>query len=122
MANRVGAARCCLIWLGLALVACSQLPRGASTVEWQYSQDIADYTEAYVVSGRTQSFLGGLGDIAEECGVSDWESHDSTWKGVGRGLARTHVNATQLEVYKSHWTGGDPSKMRAIQQAFDSGR
>lgn len=89
----------------------------------RYEQDVADYTEAYVVSGGGQEgFLRGVGDIAEKRGVSDWESDTVTWQGIGRGLARVNPSAVQLDVYKSNWTGGDPSKLKSLEKGYASER
>ena len=89
----------------------------------RYEQDVADYTEAYVISGGSDgAFLRGVGDIAEKRGISDWESHERTWQGIGRGLARVKVSTVQLEVYKANWAGNDPAKIAAIEKGFGSGR
>lgn len=89
----------------------------------RYEQDVADYTEAYVVSGGGDgAFLRGVGELAAKSGVSDWESDDNTWEGIGRGLARVEVSDVQLEVYKSNWTGGNADKMKRIQSGYDAER
>lgn len=105
----------------------SQSSSGSSSPDQQqarnYQKDVADYTEAYVISGgKDGGFLRGVGDIASKRGVSDWESDDNTWRGIGRGLARVNVSATQLEVYKNNWTGGDAERMAGIQKGFDAAR
>ena len=81
----------------------SRSSSGSSSPEAQqasrYEHDVADYTEAYVISGGSDGgFLRGVGDIAEKRGVSDWESHERTWEGIGRGLARVDVSQVQLDV------------------------
>jgi hypothetical protein len=88
-----------------------------------YRNDVADYTEAYVVSGGSDgAFLNGIGGLAEKRGITDWESDENTWTGIGRGLGRTAITAVQLGVYKENWGGGDPQKMQQIQQGFDAAR
>jgi hypothetical protein len=89
----------------------------------RYEQDVADYTEAYVVSGGGEAgFLRGVGDIAEKRGVSDWESDAVTWQGIGRGLARVNPSAVQLDVYKANWTRGDPGKIENLEKGYASER
>jgi hypothetical protein len=104
----------------------SRSSSGSSSPESEqarYEQDVADYTEAYVISGGSDGgFLRGVGDIAEKRGISDWESHERTWEGIGRGLARVHVSEVQLDVYKANWSGGDPTKVKAIEKGYGSGR
>ncbi len=100
---------------------------GSSSPEPQsarrYEQDVADYTETYVVSGGGDGgFLRGIGDIAEKRGVSDWESDANTWLGIGRGLARVNPSNVQLEVYKASWTGGDAAKIQTLEKGYASER
>jgi len=88
-----------------------------------YQQDIADYTKAYVISGGADSgFPNGIGDIARKHGVSDWESDQSTWEGVGAGLAAANVKPDQLDTYKNNWGAGDPEAMKSIQRGYDRAR
>jgi hypothetical protein len=104
----------------------SRSSSGSSSPESEqarYEQDVADYTEAYVVSGGSDSgFLRGVGDIAEKRGISDWESHQRTWEGIGRGLARVKVSDVQLAVYTANWSGGDPARVKGIEKGYGSGR
>lgn len=105
----------------------SRSSSGSSSPDQQqarrYEQDVADYTEAYVVSGGGDGgFLRGVGDIAEKRGVSDWEADAVTWQGIGRGLARVNPSAVQLEVYKTNWTGGDEAKLQNLEKGYASER
>jgi hypothetical protein len=89
----------------------------------RYEQDLADYTEAYVISGGSDGgFLRGVSDIAEKRGISDWESHDRTWEGIGRGLARVKVSQVQLDVYKTNWAGDDAAKVQGIEKGYAAAR
>jgi hypothetical protein len=100
-------------------ISTSSSPRSGTA----YRNDVADYTEAYVVSGGSESsFLNGIGGLAEKRGITDWEADENTWTGIGRGLGRTRITPVQLEVYKQHWSGGDPARMQLIQQGFDAVR
>jgi hypothetical protein len=105
----------------------SRSSSGSSSPEQEraavYQQDVADYTEAYVVSGGSDAgFLRGVGDIARQRGVNDWESEQVTWEGIGRGLARLELSEVQIEVYKSNWSGGDSAKMESIERGYDAER
>jgi hypothetical protein len=89
----------------------------------KYKDDVADYTQAFVVSGGSAAaFMDGIGAIAEKRGVSDWESDAATWEGIGAGLARANVTKEQLEVYKQNWSGGNTEAMKGIQRGYDSAR
>ena len=91
--------------------------------EAEYRNDVSDYTEAYVVSGGSDgAFLNGIGGLAETRGITDWESDENTWTGIGSGLGRTAITDVQLGVYKENWGGGDPQKIQQIQKGFDAAR
>jgi len=86
-----------------------------------YKADVADYTQAHVISGGSAgSFLNGIAALAEKRGVSDWESDAATWEGIGAGLARANVTKEQLSVYKQNWGGGNTEAMQGIQRGYDS--
>jgi hypothetical protein len=100
-------------------ISTSSSPRSGTA----YRNDVSDYTEAYVLSGGSEGgFLQGLGRIAEKRGITDWEADENTWTGIGRGLGRTRIRPVQLEVYQQNWSGGDPERMKLIQQGFDAAR
>lgn len=81
-----------------------------------FDQDVEQYTVAFVGAGGSQhaSFLSGLGDLARQHGVSDWESQPATWEAIGRGLARSHASVAERTAYQAAWTGGDPTKQSAV--------
>ena len=89
--------------------------------ERAYENDVSDYTTAYVKSSQDfSSFQSGLGDVARKRGISDWEGDANTWRGIGVGLARAGISKTQLDVYKTNLSGGDPGRAASIQKGFDS--
>ena len=102
----------------------SSISRSSSpNTEAAYRNDVSDYTEAYVVSGGSGgAFLNGIGGLAEKRGITDWESDENTWIGIGHGLGRTPITAIQLGVYKENWGAGDPQRMQRIQKGFDAAR
>ncbi len=86
-----------------------------------YRNDIRDYTSAYVKSGgQIDYFWRDVGTIAEKHGISNWEADNTTYVGIGEGLAKANVNSTELSVYKQHLTGFDQKKMQDIQKGYDS--
>ncbi len=91
--------------------------------ESKYQKDVESYTQAFVVSGGSDTaFMSGIGDLAKKRGITNWEADDNTWIGIGRGLGRTKIDSTQLGVYESNWSGGDPNKIKLIQKGFDQVR
>jgi hypothetical protein len=88
-----------------------------------YRKDVESYTEAFVVSGGGEgAFMSGIGDLAKKRGITDWESDENTWVGIGRGLGRTKIDTVHLDVYKTNWSGGDAAKAKLIQEGFDEVR
>ena len=89
----------------------------------QFASDVTEYTRAYVrAGGGSESFLSGVGDLARERGITDWESESIAWESIGRGLGRTDVSSAAIEAYKDAWTGGDASYRAAIQKGVDAER
>jgi hypothetical protein len=86
-----------------------------------YRNDVADYTQAQVQSGGDfTTFTRGLSSVAAKHGVSDWESDDNTYVGIGQGLKRAGATQTQVDVWETNLSHGDKSKASAIQSGYDS--
>ena len=94
---------------------------GGSTKQ-AYRDDVRDYTYAYVSSrgGDVDAFQRGLGDIARNHGVTNWEEDSATYRGIGAGLAKARVSGVAFATFKQNLGRGDPSKMDAIQEGYDS--
>ena len=91
--------------------------------ESKFRDDVADYTTGWVRSGGGDGgFLDGVGDLAREHGISDWESKEATWEAIGRGLGRTAMKRAEFEGYKQSWGGGQPDRMKGIQSGFNEMR
>lgn len=85
-----------------------------------YQGDVRDYTEAYTRSSSDiEGFRKGLTSLAQKHGISNWEADDTTYTGIGQGLAKARVKKTQLEVYETNLAGGDAVKAVAIQKGYD---
>ncbi|HEY8154658.1 MAG TPA: putative lipoprotein [Myxococcota bacterium] len=88
-----------------------------------YRKDVESYTQAFVVSGGNEgAFFPGISDLAKKRGITDWESNENTWRGIGRGLGRTKIDSVQLGVYETNWTAGDSEKIKLIRKGFDETR
>lgn len=93
------------------------------TREKAYRNEVRDRTVAYVRSeGETDAFLSELADVAERHGIADFEASQTTWEGVGEGLARANVTGVQLETYKTTLTGADPVRMNWIDTGYARGK
>lgn len=95
--------------------------RSSSRGREDYQNDVAGYTQAQVQSGGDfDTFTRGLGRVAAQHGVSNWESDNDTYVGIGQGLKRAGVNQTQVDVWKTNLSKGDQSKASAIQTGYDA--
>lgn len=95
--------------------------RSSSRGRESYRDDVRDYTAAYVQSGGDYTtFTRGLSNVAAKHGVSDWESDDDTYEGIGAGLRKANQTPEQLSVWKQNLTNGDPHKSAAMQDGYDS--
>lgn len=90
-----------------------------------YEEDVQDYTNAYVKSTPSTAtdysgFLKGLSGIAADNGIADWESDPHTYRGIGKGLKKAHIQGISYETYKKNFAGSDPSKMSDIQKGYET--
>lgn len=95
--------------------------RSSSRGRESYRDDVRDYTAAYVQSGGDYTtFTRGISNVAAKHGVSDWESDDDTYEGVGAGLRKANQTPAQLSAWQQNLAGGDAHKAAAMQDGYDS--
>jgi len=89
----------------------------------KYSQEVSDYTMAYVKSSVANadynSFAKGISDIAAKAGISNWEQESSTYVAIGQGLKRAGATGVTFDTYKSNFAHDNATNMKAIQQGYD---
>lgn len=74
----------------------------SSSPENAYREEVKDFTSSYVKSGGDMASLDEqIGKIAEKRGISDWESNESTYVGIGKGLHAAGLNQAQFDGYKA---------------------
>lgn len=99
-------------------------PSSVSGKSKKYSNEVADYTMAYVKSSRPNedysSFVRGLSDIAAKEGITNWEQDSLTYRGIGKGLKKANLDGTVYQTYKNNFGNGDPQKIDDIQNGYDS--
>lgn len=89
----------------------------------QFAGDVVEYTQAYVrAGGSSETFLSGIGDLARDRGITDWESESIAWESIGRGLGRADVGGAAIETYADAWSGSDPGYRAAIERGIDAER
>lgn len=85
-----------------------------------YRDDITDHTRTVVAAGGSaHDITGDLGAVAARHGITDWEAVDSTYVGIGRGLALAGVDSKSLAAYEDEVTAV-PARTKLIRRGFDS--
>ncbi|MDD1616577.1 MAG: hypothetical protein CG439_1710 [Methylococcaceae bacterium NSP1-2] len=89
----------------------------------KYTQEVSDYTTAYVKSSAANadynSFAKGISDIAAKAGISNWEQESSTYVAIGQGLKRAGATGAAYDTYKSNFAHDNAANMKSIQQGYD---
>lgn len=90
----------------------------------RFHRDVEHFTALYVEErGRDESsFLAGIGDLARERGISDWEGEAATWEAIGRGLGRSPLSEAERNAYAQAWTDGDADRVRALGRGTATAR
>jgi hypothetical protein len=85
-----------------------------------YKNDVRDFTAAYMKSGGDPSKLKTeVGTVAAKHGVTHWESNESTYEGIGAGMAQAKVTPAELEAYKKTIATND-EQAQWMQDGYDS--
>lgn len=91
----------------------------SSSPENAYREEVKDFTSSYVKSGGDAAQLEKeVGKIAEKRGISDWESNEATYVGIGKGLHKAGLNQAELDGYKAS-LGATGQKAEWIQDGYD---
>ncbi len=86
----------------------------------QFETDVADYTAEFVTSstGTLENFRAQLGTLAENHGITNWESNHTTYVGIGRGLKKADLGKPQISAFSESLSGNDPMKKQAIEEGL----
>lgn len=93
----------------------------SSSPEIGYREDVRDYVAGQVRSGAAPAaILAGLAEAAKRHGVSDYESNQSTYRGIGAGLKKAGHNQTGVDTFAAA-VAKTPEQSRWIQRGFEQG-
>lgn len=89
-----------------------------------FQHDVQQYTAAFVKAGGRDGdgFYAGLGDLARQRGLSDWEAVPGTWESIGRGLGAAAVTDAERHAYVQAWAAGDTERRHAIERGYEASR
>ena len=128
---RIGAV---VLSLALPLAACVSLSKSSSQIisspitslskssspEAAYREDVRDYTAAHIQSGGSAEQLRReIGSLAARHGISDWERNESTYRGIGEGLAKAGYRQLQVDAFKKN-IADTPEQAEWLQNGYDS--
>lgn len=129
---RIGAV---ILSLALPLAACSSVSKSSelisspitslvrsSSPEAAYREDVRDFTAAHLQSGgNVDQLRREIGSLAARHGISDWEHNESTYRGIGAGLAKAGYRQLQVDAFKANITD-TPEQAEWLQKGYDSAR
>lgn len=90
-----------------------------SSREGPYKEDVRDYTSEWVLSGGDAStFRTGIAPVAEKHGVTNYESDEATWVGIGMGLKKSGVRGARYEQLREMLAAGNAEAGQWIDKGF----
>ena len=94
----------------------------SSSPEDEYLNDVRDFTAAHVQSGgNADGLVREIGEIAGKHGVTDWENDESTYRGVGAGLAQAGRRQIEVDAFKEN-LATTPEQKEWLQDGYDSAK
>jgi hypothetical protein len=94
----------------------------SSSPEDAYTDDVRDYTAAYMKSGgRPDELTREISALAKKHGISDWERNEATYRGIGAGLAKAGARQVEVDAFKQNLATTD-EQATWMQEAYDSAR
>jgi len=94
----------------------------SSSPEDAYTNDVRDFTAAYMKSGgRPEELRREISALAQKHGISDWEQNKATFRGIGAGLAKAGAKQVEVDAFKQNLTTTD-EQAKWMQEAYDSAR
>lgn len=91
-----------------------------SSREGPYKDDVRDYTSQWVLSGGDPSgFRAGIAPIAEKHGITNYESDELTYVGIGRGLKKSGISGERYQQVKATLAAGSAEAGKWIDKGYE---
>jgi hypothetical protein len=93
--------------------------------ETAYQRDVRDYTVEFAEAADEHdidSFQRGLGGIAEDYGITDWERTEDTFVAIGRGLGESGLDDENAKEIAMELSNEDYDHLMLIRSGFESRR
>ncbi len=81
-----------------------------------YQRDLRQYAAVFVKgSGTTDEFLRGVAQIAEDHGITHWESDAITPRAIGEGLRDAQLSEAQMDAFVDSVGRDKPAAQLALE-------
>ena len=93
----------------------------SATEQEKYERDIADYTAEFVTSstGNLDNFREHMSKLAQDHGITNWESDHKTYVAIGQGLKKAKLGKPQISAFTESLSGNDPMKKQLIEEGLN---
>ncbi|MGY6277012.1 putative lipoprotein [Methylomonas sp. MgM2] len=93
----------------------------SATEQEKYENEVTDYTAEFVnsSSGTLESFREHISKVAQDHGITNWESDHTTYVAIGRGLKKANLNDPQISAFTESLSENDPMKKQFIQEGLN---
>jgi hypothetical protein len=88
-----------------------------------YHRDVRAFAAHFARTGGTsQDFLRGIGSVAAEHGITDWESQPDTHRAIGEGLRDAGIEPAQLDALTARASDADPMVLALVREGYATAR
>jgi len=85
-----------------------------------YQSDLANTVTLAIKRGTSdEELLEQLGVVAQRHGLSDWETREKTYVGIGAGLRKAGVPESRAQEIAEFVSDGDPARRALVMKEFE---
>ena len=96
---------------------------GGSSSDTAYRRDVRAFAAQFSqAGGSSDEFLRGIALVAEEHGVSHWQSNPATLLAIGEGLRDAGVSPAELDALGARADGADPQVVALVHEGYATAR
>lgn len=89
--------------------------------ELAYIEDMRVFTAAFMTTSRGDSaFVDGIGAVAEEYGIVNWEGVPQTYVAIGQGLQEAGLDVDEAQAFCREIFGEDARIETLIENTYSS--
>lgn len=86
----------------------------------RYEKSVSEYTTEFANSGSsdTVAFYARISQLAQEYGITGWDSDKDTYVAIGKGLAGAKLGQPQYDALRRLLANSDPTRMQYIDEGY----